>query len=100
MLCVDGREHLLLAKEFVVVLFGLGIEPRIVIGIKGLSTGRARIERLVQTAQAARTGLPGPGIVAMSRIGVAIAQQAGAASVLGRELRAKQEQPQPVGILE
>src|SRR5271163_5337666 len=100
MLGVNRRQHLLLAQELVVVLFGLGIEARIVIGIPGLSAGRARIDRLVQTAQASRAGLPGPRIVAMRRIGVAIAEQAGAASVLRRELGSEQEQPQAVGMLE
>src|SRR5260370_20543625 len=100
MLGVNRREHLFLAKEFVVVLFSLGIETRIVIGIPGLRAGRARIDRLVQTAQAPRAGLPGPRIVAMRRIGVTIAQQAGAACVLGRELGSEQEEPQTVGLLE
>src|SRR5579862_7601788 len=100
MLGVNRRQHLLLADELVVVLFGLGIETRIMIGIPGLRSGRARVDRLVQTAQASRAGLPGPGIVAMSRIGVTITQQAGAAGVLGRKRGPEQEQPQPVGLLE
>src|ERR1700691_5686414 len=100
MLGVNRRQHLLLAQELVVVLFGLRIEPRIVIGIPGLRAGRARVDCLVQTAQAPRAGLPGPGIVAMRRIGVTIAQQAGAAGVLRRELGPEQEQPQAVGNLE
>src|SRR5271168_2875214 len=49
-------------RKLVVVLFGLGIEARIVIGIPGLRASRARIDRLVQTAQAPRTGGPGPGV--------------------------------------
>src|SRR6202167_2997291 len=100
MLGVNRREHLLLAQELVVVLFGLRIEPRIVIGIPGLRAGSARVNRLVQTAQAPRAGRPGPRIVAMRRIGVTIAQQAGAAGVLGRELGTEEEQPQAVGNLE
>src|SRR5260221_2802623 len=100
MLGVNRREHLFLAKELVVVLFGFGIDAGIVIGIPSLRACRARIDRLVQTAQAPRTGLPGPRIVAMRGIGVAIAQEAGAASVLGREFRTEQEQPQAVGLLE
>src|SRR5580704_7557213 len=36
----------------------------------------------------------------MSRLGITITQQAGAASVLRRELRSEQEQPQAVGMLE
>src|SRR5208283_1057344 len=97
---VNRREHLFLANELVVVLFGLGIETRIVIGIPGLRAGRARVDGLVQTAQAPRAGLPGPGVVAMRRIGVPIAQEAGAASVLRRKLGSEQEQPQAVGFLE
>src|SRR5208337_1831195 len=100
MLGVNRREHLLLAQELVVVLLGLGIETRIVIGIPGLRASRARIYRLVQTAQTPRAGLPGPSVVAVSRIPITIAQQAGAASVLGREFGTEQEQPQAVGSLE
>src|ERR1700685_3709836 len=100
MLSVDRRQHLLLADELVVVLIGLGIEARIVIGIKGLRARRARINSFVQTAQASRAGCPVPGVVTMSRFGVTITQQAGAASVHGRKLRAEQEQPQAVGVLE
>src|SRR3984957_17586331 len=100
MLGVYSREHLFLAEELVVVLLSLGIEARIVIGIPGLRAGRARIDRLVQTAQASRTGLPGPGVVTMSWIGITIAQQAGAASVLWGKLGTEQEQPQAIGLLE
>src|SRR5208337_3777143 len=100
MLGVNRREHLLLANELIVVLFGLGIETRIVIGVPAPRAGRGRIDRLVQTAQAPRAGFPGPGVVAMIRFGVTIAQQAGATISLGRELRPEQEQPQAVGILE
>ena len=35
MLGVNRPEHLLLAEELIVVLFGLGIETRIVIGAEG-----------------------------------------------------------------
>src|SRR5260370_32996399 len=96
MLRVNRREHLFLAKELVVVLFGLGIETRIVIGIPGLRAGRARIDRLVQTAKAPRAGLPGPGIVAMPRIAVTRAQGAGAASCLRSEFGTEQEPPHAV----
>src|SRR5208282_255577 len=100
MLGVNRREHLLLAEELIVVLFGLGIETRIVIGAKALRGGRGRIHRLVQTAQAPRAGLPAPGVVAMSRIAVPITQQTAATFILGREFRTEQEQPQAVGMLE
>src|ERR1700735_2498057 len=100
MLGINRRKHLLLAQELVVVLFGLGIETRIVIGIPGLRAGCAGIDRFVQTAKAPRTRFPGPRVVAMSRLGIPISQKAGAASVLGRELGAQQEQPQTVGMLE
>src|SRR5208282_62836 len=100
MLGVNRREHLFLANELVVVLFGLGIETRIVIGVPGLRAGRARVDGLVQTAQAPRAGRPGPGVVAMSRLGVTITQEAGATRVLGRQFRTEQEQPQAVGSLE
>src|ERR1019366_3502687 len=99
MLGVNYREHLFLAQELIVVLFGLGIETRIVIGVEGLSAGRARIDRLVQTAQAPRAGRPVPSVVAMCWIGVPITQQTGAASVLGREFGSDQEQPQAVDIV-
>src|ERR1019366_9146971 len=100
MLGVNRREHLLLAEELIVVLFGLGIETRIVIGGKGLRGGRGRIHRLVQTAQAPRAGLPAPGVVAMRRFAVPITQQTAATFILGREFGTEQEQPQAVGILE
>src|SRR5208283_4586805 len=100
MLGVNRREHLLLAQELVVVLFSLGIEARIVIGIPGLRAGGGRVDRLVQTTQAPRAGLPSPRVVAMRRFGITITQQAGAASVLWRELGSEQEQPQAVGGLE
>src|SRR5271154_3943673 len=100
MLGVNRRQHLLLAQELVVVLFGLGIEARIVIGIPGLRAGCGGIDRLVQTTQAPRAGLPGPRVVAMRRLGITITQEAGAASVLGRELGSEQEQPPAGGSLE
>src|SRR5208337_735140 len=100
MLGVNRPEHLLLAEELIVVLFGLGIETRIVIGAVGPRAGRGRIHRLVQTAQAPRAGLPGPGVVAMIRVVVTITQQAGATILLGRELWTEQEQPQAVSLLE
>src|SRR5580692_5924144 len=100
MLRINRREHLLLAQELVVVLFSLGIEARIVIGIPSLRAGRARVDRFVQTTKAPRAGFPGPRIVAMRRLGITIAEQTGAASVLGRELGSEQEQPQAVGMLE
>ncbi len=37
MLGINRRQHLLLAEELVVVLFGLGIEARLVIGIPRLA---------------------------------------------------------------
>src|SRR5208283_4794516 len=100
MLGINRRQHFLLAQELVVVLFGLRIESRIVIGIPAVRAGRAREDCLVQTTQTPRAGLPSPGIVAMIGIGVTIAQQAGAASILWRKLGTEQEQPQSVGRLE
>src|ERR1019366_4349463 len=100
MLGVNRRQHLLLAEELIVVLFGLGIETRIAIGVKALRGGRGRIHRLAQTAQAPRAGLPGPGVVAMSRFAVPITQQTAATFILGREFGTEQEQPQAVGNLE
>src|SRR5208282_2408719 len=100
MLGVNRREHLLLAEQLIVVLFGLGIEARIVIGGKALRASCGRIHRLVQTAQAPRAGLPAPSVVAMSRFGITIAQQTGATFILGREFGTEQEQPQAGGMLE
>src|SRR5208282_1685346 len=99
MLGVHRRKHLLLAEELIVVLFGLGIEARIAIGVKALRGGRGRIHRLVQTAQAPRAGLPTPRVVAMIRIAVPITQQAAATFILRREFGTEQEQPQAVGNL-
>src|SRR5271166_2649429 len=100
MLSVDNREHLFLAEELVVVLFGLGIEPRKVIGIPSRRAGRGRHVRLAQAAQTPRAGVPDPLVIAVLWIGVAITQEAEAATVLWRELGTKQEQPQAVGLLE
>src|SRR5208337_5388798 len=100
MLGVNRREHLLLAEELIVVLFGLGIETRIVIGVPAVRASRARIDRLVQTAQTPRARLPSPGVVAMSRFGVPITQQTGATTALGRKFGTEHEQPQAVGNLE
>src|SRR5580704_18589145 len=97
---IYSREHLLLSQELVVVLFSLGIEARIVIGIPSLRAGCARVDRFVQTTKAPRSGFPGPRVVAMSRLTIPITQEAGAASVLRRELGSEQEQPQAVGTLE
>src|SRR5260370_7498687 len=100
MLRMNHREHLFLAQELVVVLFGLRIEARIVIGIEALRAGRGAVERLVQASNAAAARIPRPGIVTLLRSSVAKTNQALAACFLRREQRIEAEQPEAAGLLE
>src|SRR5260370_26662143 len=100
MLRMNHREHLFLAQELVVVLFGLRIEARIVIGIEALCSGRGAVERLVQASHAAAARIPRPGIVTLLRSSVAKTNQALAACFLRREQRIEAEQPEAAGLLE
>src|SRR6202795_2936291 len=100
MLRMNHREHLFLAQEFVVVLFSLGIESRIVIGIEALRSGRGAVERLAQTSHAAAARIPRPGVVTLLGRCIAISNQALAARFLRREQWIQAEQPQAPGLLE
>src|ERR1700731_2732902 len=89
MLGMDRREHVLLAEEFVEVLLGLGIEARVMIRIPGMGRsaaggGRAH-NRLVDAADAARTGVETPDIIATFRISVTPSDEAGSANFLRRQ---------------
>src|SRR5579862_7159873 len=85
---VDCREHVLLAKEFVGVLFGLGVEARVMIGVPRMSRGSAGGGRahdsLVDAAQSARTRVETPDIVTVLRIGIAVSDEAGSTNFLRR----------------
>ena len=100
MLGVNAREHLLLTQEPVVVLLGLGVEARIVVGIVTLRTGRGGEDRLVQAAHAAGAGCPIPTVVAAVRISVAIADESSAARLLRRKHGVQSEHPQTARLLE
>src|SRR5262249_44845048 len=103
MQCMDSRQHVLLTQELVGVLLGLGIEARIMIGIPGVSRstarGRRAQDRLVDTADAAAASLEAPGIVALARIGVAPADEAGSTDFIRRKDRIQAKQPVAAGGL-
>src|SRR5215472_1963375 len=95
---MDSRQHVLLTQELVVVLLGLGIETRIVIGIPGVSgstTGRGRRAQdgLVDAADAAAASADSPAIVALARIGVAPPDEAGTTDFIRRKDRVQAKQP-------
>src|SRR5215467_9971981 len=105
MQCMDSRQHVLLTQELVGVLLGLGIEARIVIRIPGVSrstTGRGgRAQNgLVNTADAAAASADTPAIVALTRIGVAPPDEAGATDFIRRKDRIQTKQPVAAGGLE
>src|SRR5271155_6071535 len=104
MLGVDRREHVLLAQEFVGVLFGLGIEARVVIRIPGVGrssagSGRAH-DRFVEAAQAARAGVETPDVVAFFWIGVPPSDETRSANFLRRQNGVETEQPVAAGLEE
>src|ERR1019366_5265220 len=100
MLRMRAREHLPLTQELVVVLLGLGVEAREVVGIEGLRSRCAAVYRLVQAPHTTGAGLPIPAVVATVRILVAIADQALAALGLRRKKRVQTEQPHAPRLLE
>src|SRR5580704_13939343 len=97
---MNHREHFFLAKELVVVLFGLGIESRIVIGVEALRSGRRAVERLVQASYAAAARIPRPRVVTLLGRRIAISNQALSARFLRREQWIQSEQPEAAGLLE
>src|ERR1700758_2523339 len=100
MLRMNHREHLFLAQELVVVLFGFRIESRIVIGIEALRSGRGAVQRFVQAPDAAAARIPRPGVVTLLGRCVAVPDEALTARFLRREKRIETEQPQTAGLLE
>src|ERR1700721_2195942 len=100
MLRMNYREHLFLAQELVVVLFGLGIESQIVIGVEALRSGRRAVERFVQASHAAAARIPRPGVVTLLGRCVAISNRALSARFLRREQWIQAEQPEAAGLLE
>src|SRR5215467_11264596 len=101
---MDSRQHVLLTQELVVVLLGLGVEARIVIGIPGVSrstTGGSRRAQdgLVDPAHAAAASADAPAIVALLRIGVAPPDEAGATDFIRRQDRIQAKQPVAAGGL-
>src|SRR5271168_1301485 len=93
-------EQLFLAQKFVIVLLGLRVEARVMIGVEGLGTRRGAQNRLVQAADAAAAGVPVPAVVAALRISVTEADNSRSSRILGREHRVKREQPEPAGLFE
>src|ERR1700733_6226468 len=103
MLGVNRSEHIFLAQEFVDVLFGLGIEARIMIGIPCVgrsATGRGRgaHDRFVVAAEAAGAGVEAPDVVATFRISVPPSDETGSANFLRREQWVQAEQPVAAGL--
>src|SRR5208283_1700408 len=70
MMDVDCGEHRLLAQEPEVIVLGLAAPAEVMVGIVSLRACRGVTQRVAQTPEAARTGLPGPTVVIVSRIGV------------------------------
>ena len=93
MLGVNAREHRFLAEQLVVVFLGLGDKPHKVIGVADNRAGRAAQEVLVDPAHAPRAGRPSPFVISPIRIGVAIADETGAARLLRREHRVQPGEP-------
>src|ERR1700733_2997221 len=105
MLGVQRPEHVVLAEEFVVVLLGLRIESRIVIGVPRVRRGPARSgrgaqDRFIDAAKRARACTKTPGIVTTLRIGIAPADETRPANFLGSKEWIQREQPVASGRAE
>src|SRR5271154_3396442 len=100
MLRVCDAEHLALTEKAVVVLLGLGVEARVVIGIPGLCAGGRALQRFVEAANPALTGIPVPIVVAAIGLLIAKTDNSLAAFSLRRKYRIEAEEPQAVGLLE
>src|SRR5271156_926509 len=96
MLGVCDTQHLAFTEEFIVVLLGLGVEARVVIGIPGLWAGRRALQCLVEAPNPAVSGVPAPIVVATVGLLVPIADETFAALSLRRKHREEPEQPQTV----
>src|SRR5215475_4903984 len=101
---MNASEHALLAEVLVVVLLGLGIEPRIVVWIpreRCRSRGNRRTQDgLIDPANAARLGGKTPGIVALLRVGITPADESDTAQFVRRQHRIEAEDPVTARILE
>src|ERR1019366_7758363 len=71
MMDVDCGERRLLAQELEVIVLGLAAPSEVMVGIVSLRACRGVTQCVAQTPEAARTGLPGPTVVVVFRIGVA-----------------------------
>src|SRR5208282_1867570 len=104
MLSMRTPEHVLLAEEFVGILFGLRIEARVVIRIPcvggGSGSGRRAHDRLVDAADTARTGVETPDVIATARISVTPADESGSANFLRSKNRIEAKDPVAAGGLE
>src|SRR5208283_4420561 len=90
MMHVDCGEHRLLAQELEVIVLGLAAPSEVMVGIVRLRTGRGVTQRVAQTPEPARTGIPAPTVVIDPRIGVAELEDPGAAGGRRRENRIEQ----------
>src|SRR5713101_1618160 len=75
MLGVCDSEHLALTEKLVIVLLGLGVEARVMIGVPGLRAGRRAQQPFVEAANPARAGIPAPVVVGAVRLLIAITNQ-------------------------
>src|SRR5271163_1270039 len=100
MLRVGDAQHLALTQEPVVVLLSLGIEAGVMVGVPGLRAGGRALQRLVEAADAALTGIPVPIIVTAIGLLITKANNSLAAFGLRRQHGIKAEEPQAVGLLE
>src|SRR5579871_526421 len=97
---IYAREQILFAEKLVVVFLGFGIEPRVMIGIPGLRSGRRRHDAFIETANSSRAGIQRPDVIAAIGIEITPADEAGTMNVFRRQQRVKREQPYPIGLFE
>src|SRR5579862_538678 len=84
---IDRAQHVLLANHFPVIVLVLAAEAFVMIGVVGLRSGRRVENAVVEAADAARAGRPGPTVVIAIGFGVAELDQSGSTRVLRREHR-------------
>src|SRR5579872_766756 len=97
---MHAREQIFFAKELVVVFLGFGIEPRVVIRVPCLRSGRRGHDRFIETANPSRAAIQGPNVIAAGRIQIAPAEEAGSMNVLRRQQRVKAKQPYAISLYE
>jgi hypothetical protein len=96
---IHARKQVFFAEELVVVFFGFGIKPRVVIGIPRLRSGRRRHDAFIETANSSRAAIQRPNVIATFGIEIAPADEAGSVNVF-REQGVKSEQPDAIGLFE